>query len=332
MESDKQFYEFARAHPGAFLALLCGRVPALRYRVRSFSLKAAERRLDMGFLLEERERGDCWLVECHGYADRHVERKFFVRSVMAAQQLDLWGRVRTGIVYTTRQVALAALPPRLGPADAPVDLAPVRVVLDQIPPDDLLALSPELFPLLPLCKVTRRGLRKRLGAWWDRARTRVRVRPHRSELTDHFLRFYAARYPRDRMNVARGLLEEVMDFKDTRIGQDLIEIGVKLGEKRGVKLGEKRGVKLGEKRGVKLGEKRGVKLGEKRGEKLGELRALRQALRDVVEARFKRVPNDLGCWIESCPDRRRLKTLLRKAATDPDLDAIRRRLERAADT
>lgn len=221
MRSDEEFHELTHRSPEAIVGLVSGRLPPVRYRARSLSLKRTRRELDVA-LVPEVSGYDCWHLEAVGYRDEHVERTLFEKAVLAASQHQLWGRTRTGVIYLRDEFARAALPPVLG---AGIDLAPVRIVLERLAPADLLRISPELFPLLPLCDVSRESMVQNLSRWWRSSAHVAGDQRAREEMANLFSRFFAARYPEAILSELQEQLEAMMAFRDTRIGRDLLDLG-----------------------------------------------------------------------------------------------------------
>jgi hypothetical protein len=121
--------------------------------------------------------------------------------------------------------------------------------------------------------------------------------------------------------------------------QELIEIGMKIGEQRGVKIGEQRGVKIGEQRGIEIGEQRGIKIGEQRGRETGLKegleeglekglekgredglrKGLRKAIMLALELRFRITSGPCVRQIAMVMDVDKLETILNVAKTVPDM-------------
>ena len=228
MQTDAEVYELAIAFPTAFLLLVLGRRPEVGYRAVSRTVKRTERRIDL--VLEPDDPDEIhWVFECQGYSDPQVERKLFLEAVMLANEKQLWGRLRTAMIYTRRVYAEASLPPCLGPGMA-AGLEPVRVILEEIPPEELLRLGPECFPLLPLTRVSRETLADQLPTWWEEVERSPGVDPAKAErLREQCARFLSARFPEDTLEEINKMLGVDMALEETQAGQDLIQIGVKQG-------------------------------------------------------------------------------------------------------
>lgn len=236
MKSDSEFYELARTLPVAYPLLFLGERPRGTYRASSPTLKRIELRADI--LLEPSNPSDAWwLVECQGRRDPQAEQTLYLKAVNLVHERKLWGRVRTGIVYTKTAFARAALSPMLGPPGSGGELQPMRVVLDCMEPEELIERGPELFPLVPLSRVDRETVSARFAGWWREARSARPLGPETLRtLKNEFLLFYAARFPGDIMEEVRRRLGKSMPIEKTRLGRDLI----RLGEKRGLEKGAER--------------------------------------------------------------------------------------------
>jgi flagellar biosynthesis/type III secretory pathway protein FliH len=81
---------------------------------------------------------------------------------------------------------------------------------------------------------------------------------------------------------------------------------------------------------MKDGLKQGRREGRQQGIVEGQLKAVRDDVLEILEARFKRVPAGLKKTLKTIEDRKRLKLLLRQAATVASMKEFQRRLTEAA--
>ena len=80
--------------------------------------------------------------------------------------------------------------------------------------------------------------------------------------------------------------------------------------------------------GIKIGEKIGEKRGEKKGEKKATLRTYREAVIEILKARFGGIPAALTSVVNGLDDQAVLKGLLKEAATTPSIEAFEAALKR----
>lgn len=281
MHTDREFYELAQSSPEALLRLITRAPPPCGYLVSSLEVKRAERRSDL-VLLPEDETQEVWVVEVQGYEDPQVERRLLEESVMLASDHGLWGRLRTAVIYLTRRHRAVALRADLNPQYARMT-DPVRVVLGQIPARQLMALSPALFPVLPLSRITRRGLLSRASTWWAQVCDHLRDRAALERTRELFFKLYAGRFPDAILEQLVQSLEDVMvDMLKTRIGQDILDIGRKEGART----------------------------------------TLVDSIVAVLQARFGSVPEALQQRMADCQDMSRLRAVLQQAATATDLGEV----------
>jgi len=64
------------------------------------------------------------------------------------------------------------------------------------------------------------------------------------------------------------------DISNTLVGQELIQVG------------EKKGEKIGQKKGEKIGQKKGEKIGQKKGEKIGQKKATKKIIATLMAEKF----------------------------------------------
>lgn len=296
MKMDPEFYEFARAFPDAYPLLFLGRRPRGPYRVTSPALKSSERRIDL--VLEPRDPADpWWVVECQARRDARAERGLYRKAVLFADERNIWGRVRSAIVYTTAVVARASLPPVLAPGPGGGSLEPVRVILGEMDPEDLMALGPELFTLVPLARLDERTLAERIPIWLRAVRRGMRKDPRRlADMTDRFVRLCGDRFPRD-----------IMHSIQNRLGGKMLPI------KKGSLHWELR--ELAKKQAIEKGRREGIEQG------------LRDSIRDVLAARLGRVPDRVVRLLGRTHGVRRLRRALRQAMEAPDMKTFVESLE-----
>jgi len=86
--------------------------------------------------------------------------------------------------------------------------------------------------------------------------------------------------------------------------------------------------RVGKKIGQEIGEKIGEKRGEKRGEKSGVIRGSREAVLQVLETRFGKIPKSLISAVNAMEEPAYLKALLKEAVTTPSLEVFEKALKR----
>jgi flagellar biosynthesis/type III secretory pathway protein FliH len=92
----------------------------------------------------------------------------------------------------------------------------------------------------------------------------------------------------------------------------------------------KDGLKQGRREGRTEGRREGRTEGRREGIEEGQLRAIRGDVLEILQARFSRVPAGLKDALKAIKDRKRLRLLLRQAATVPNLKEFERRITNAA--
>jgi hypothetical protein len=78
--------------------------------------------------------------------------------------------------------------------------------------------------------------------------------------------------------------------------------------------------------GLRRGRREGRREGKREGIEEGQLKAARDAICEILQARFKKVPLGVKNTLKEFDDRKDLKLLLRQAATVPTLRDFQRRL------
>ena len=89
------------------------------------------------------------------------------------------------------------------------------------------------------------------------------------------------------------------------------------------------GLRQGRREGRQEGRQEGRREGRREGIEEGQIRAARDAVIEILQARFKRIPPALKRTLKGLDDRKRLKLLLRQAATAATLKDFERRLSQA---
>jgi flagellar biosynthesis/type III secretory pathway protein FliH len=79
---------------------------------------------------------------------------------------------------------------------------------------------------------------------------------------------------------------------------------------------------------MKEGLRQGRQEGRQEGRQQGQIEAARDAVIEILEARFKKIPAGLKRTLKALDDRKQLKLLLRQAATVATLKDFERRLPR----
>jgi len=82
--------------------------------------------------------------------------------------------------------------------------------------------------------------------------------------------------------------------------------------------------------GLKQGRRQGRTEGRREGLEEGQLRAARADVLEILEARFKKVPAGMKKTLRAIEDRKRLRLLLRQAATAANLKEFQRHLVESA--
>jgi hypothetical protein len=86
------------------------------------------------------------------------------------------------------------------------------------------------------------------------------------------------------------------------------------------------GLKQGRREGRQQGLQRGLQQGRREGAEQGQLKAVRDDVLEILEARFRSVPPRVKRTLKTIDDRKLLKRLLREAATATTLRSFQRRL------
>ena len=88
--------------------------------------------------------------------------------------------------------------------------------------------------------------------------------------------------------------------------------------------GLRRGRREGRQEGRREGKREGMREGKREGIQEGQLRAARDAIAEILQARFKKVPLPVRKILKEIEDSKHLKMLLRQAATVPTLGDFQR--------
>jgi flagellar biosynthesis/type III secretory pathway protein FliH len=98
------------------------------------------------------------------------------------------------------------------------------------------------------------------------------------------------------------------------------------GLKQGRQEGRRQGLQQGRRQGLQQGRRQGLQQGRREGVEQGQLKASRDGVLEFLEARFNKVPVGVKATLKAIDDRKRLKLLLREAATATSLKEFQRRL------
>ena len=88
--------------------------------------------------------------------------------------------------------------------------------------------------------------------------------------------------------------------------------------------GLRRGRREGRQEGRREGKREGMREGKREGIQEGQLRAARDAIAEILQARFKKVPLPVRKILKEIEDPKHLKMLLHQAATVPTLGDFQR--------
>jgi len=92
----------------------------------------------------------------------------------------------------------------------------------------------------------------------------------------------------------------------------------------GLRRGRREGRQEGRREGKREGMREGNREGKREGIQEGQLRAARDAIAEILQARFKKVPLPVRKILKEIEDPKHLKALLRQAATVPTLGDFQR--------
>jgi flagellar biosynthesis/type III secretory pathway protein FliH len=91
-----------------------------------------------------------------------------------------------------------------------------------------------------------------------------------------------------------------------------------------MKEGLRQGRQEGRLQGIQEGRREGLQEGKRQATQAAEIKAARDAVVEILEARFKKIPAGLKKTVRAIDDRRQLKRLLRHAATVVTLNDFER--------
>jgi predicted transposase/invertase (TIGR01784 family) len=103
-----------------------------------------------------------------------------------------------------------------------------------------------------------------------------------TELRDNIVEFIEAVLVYKFPKLSRQEVEAMFthsDLKKTRVYQDAMQEGVKLGKQEGLQIGEQRGLQIGEQRGLQIGKQEGLQIGKQEGLQRQVAMLLRQLTR-----------------------------------------------------
>jgi flagellar biosynthesis/type III secretory pathway protein FliH len=83
-------------------------------------------------------------------------------------------------------------------------------------------------------------------------------------------------------------------------------------------------MKEGLRQGRQEGRVQGIREGKRQATQAAEIKVLRDAIMEILEARFKKIPAGLKKTVRALDDRRQLKRLMRQAATVVTLNDFER--------
>jgi hypothetical protein len=239
LATDKPFYKLAIDHPAAVLKLL-GVSDYDDYAASSFTFKATENRRDL--ILKQRSGKKVLFVEPHGYADPYVYHGLLDGMMMYCRQNNFTGEMRAGVIFLKKSHYVAALKFRHHfDGQAGLAFQPIVLIMDQIKVAELEKLNDvRLIPLYPLCKIASNEIESSLPVWAQRIKhTQPITVAERIDLLTLLGSFATHRVKRLTLERVNKLVGGFMDFtfEDTRIGKELIRIGVRRGVRRGVPQG-----------------------------------------------------------------------------------------------
>jgi hypothetical protein len=227
MSNDIDIHELAKLCPEALLALIGVRHRG-PYKVESVEVKATQRRLDLLFTPEDPQDPRIYM-EWSARSDSTVERRLLEEIVVHALQTGAYSPVLAVVVYTKPEWRAAALAADVfhGAGDV-VRFSPVRVVLTELEPDELLAAGGTALIALPLVgspEQVKSGARE-----WLREVKRQVPDEERPRAVDLFVRLLAWRL--DIMDL-QAFLDPEESVENTATGQALLAKGEAKGEARG---------------------------------------------------------------------------------------------------
>jgi hypothetical protein len=134
-----------------------------------------------------------------------------------------------------------------------------------------------------------------------------------------------AQFQRGLTALATGEKEEVME-----IVTSWMKDGLKRGRREGLQQGRQQGLQQGRQQGLQQGRQQGLQQGRQQGLRegieQGQLTAARDDVLEILEARFKKLPAGIKKSLRAIDDRKRLKRLLRLAATAVSLREFQRHI------
>lgn len=230
MATDKLFYKLAIHHPAAILKLL-GIPDSEKYTASSFTFKAMENRRDLVFI--KRSGKEVLFVESHGYADSYVYHGLLDGIMLYCRHKQFQGYFRAAVIFLEKSHHQAAL--KLAhhfDGHAGLAFRPIVLVMNQIDLVELEKLNDvRLIPLYPLCKISSRKIEASVPVWAKRIKRANKTAAERADLLTLLGGFATHRVKR----LTLGMFNQLVGgfkMEDTRIGKELIQIGVQQGMHR----------------------------------------------------------------------------------------------------
>ena len=127
---------------------------------------------------------------------------------------------------------------------------------------------------------------------------------------------------------------DALKIKETEKVMEIVTSWMEEGIKRGKQEGLREGLQEGLQKGLQKGLRKGLRqvqqkerLAYRRGQKEGQAQIYQANVVEILTARFGRVPVAVQRTLKTIEDRRLLRSLLRKAATTPDLKDFDRQMK-----
>ncbi len=160
------------------------------------------------------------------------------------------------------------------------------------------------------------GLRRAFTAWINRVAQRAGIIGEDRALSDL-------------QEVRTMLMERAAQWKGEYIQQGVImgrQEGISIGRTEGITIGRQEGIAIGENRGISIGRQEGrtegISIGRREGISIGRTQEAEFALRELLEARFGLLPEEVSSAIAGIDDVQKLRELTRSVLWVESLDAF----------
>lgn len=298
MATDKLFHQYAIQFGESLLRLLD--IEDYRdYKAVSFAVKDIERRSDIVFENQRGRERAIW-IEFQGYRDVYVFYRMNIAITLYCEQREFFGELLPMVIFLRHSYLKAAKPLIYNYKGRKyLSFEPEVIVFDKKLIEELQALDDvRLVPFYPLCKISAKEIETHASSWAEEIQQAKQLSTEEKidvlALLGGFISHRLKKLTLKDINQLLGGFK----MEETRVGKDLIEIGIEKGFEKGIEKGLEKGIEKGK----------------------------QQTLVNLLSYKFGKIPEDVVNRINSISDGMKLDDLTRKVLDLTDLDQLKKHL------